>query len=41
MSVTLDRGDLGIFLVRGEGGREILIQTDWDFPGVAATFGWK
>lgn len=21
-------------------GRTILIQTDWDFPGVARTFGW-
>lgn len=23
-----------------EDGRSILIQTDWDFPGVARTFGW-
>ncbi|KKL91509.1 hypothetical protein LCGC14_1893990 [marine sediment metagenome] len=22
-------------------GRTILIQTDWDYPGVAGTFGWS
>ena len=22
-------------------GRTILIQTDWDYPGVARTFGWN
>ena len=23
-----------------EDGRTLLIQTDWDYPGVASTFGW-
>lgn len=23
-----------------ETGRDILVQTDWDFPGTASTFGW-
>ena len=22
-------------------GRDLLIQTDWDWPGIAATFGWR
>ena len=22
-------------------GRNLLVQTDWDFPGVASTFGWN
>lgn len=26
--------------ILGEGGRSILIQTDWDYPGTASTFGW-
>jgi len=40
MRITLLEGDFGTFLVRGRDGREILVQTDWDFPGVAGTFGW-
>jgi hypothetical protein len=24
-----------------EDGRTILVQTDWDYPGVASTFGWS
>lgn len=24
-----------------EDGRTILIQTDWDYPGVASSFGWS
>lgn len=24
-----------------EDGRTLLIQTDWDYPGTAATFGWS
>lgn len=26
--------------ILGEDGRSILIQTDWDYPGTARTFGW-
>ena len=40
MTITLDRGDLGIFLIRAEDGREVLVQTDWDLPAVASSFGW-
>ena len=24
-----------------DNGRDILIQTDWDWPGLASTFGWS
>jgi len=41
MNITLQEGDFGTFLLVAEDGRELLVQTDWDFPGVAQTFGWS
>lgn len=41
MKITLLEGDFGTFLLRSDDCRELLIQTDWDFPGVASTFGWS
>ena len=41
MSITLLEGDCGTFLLVAQSGREILVQTDWDFPGLASTFGWS
>jgi len=41
MRITLQRGDYGTYLIVAEDGRDILIQTDWDFPGTASTFGWQ
>jgi len=40
MRITLLEGDCGTFLLRADDGRDLLVQTDWDFPGVASTFGW-
>lgn len=40
MKITLDRGDCGTYAVLAEDGRDVLFQTDWDFPGLASTFGW-
>ena len=40
MTVTLEAGDFGTYLLLADDGRDILIQTDWDYPGVASTFGW-
>ena len=40
MRITLLEGDYATFLLRAEDGRDILVQTDWDFPGVASNFGW-
>ena len=32
----------GCFLIREvDTGKSILVQTDWDFPGTASTFGWS
>ena len=39
--ITLERGDFGTYLIGADDGRDTLIQTDWDFPGVANTFGWN
>jgi hypothetical protein len=41
MSITLQSGDYGTYLLVADDGEEILIQTDWDFPGVAIAFGWR
>lgn len=41
MFITLHSGDFGTYLLVAEDGQELLIQTDWDFPGVATTFGWQ
>lgn len=41
MKITFARGDFGFtYLVVAEDGRDILIQSDWDYPGLASTFGW-
>jgi hypothetical protein len=41
MKITLEQGDFGTYLVVAEDGRDILIQTDFDYPGIASTFGWS
>jgi hypothetical protein len=33
--------DSGTFVLCADDGRELVIQTDWDYPGVASTFGWS
>jgi hypothetical protein len=41
--ITLESGDFGWdYLIRDEDtGKDILIQTDYDYPGVASAFGWS
>jgi hypothetical protein len=41
MRIALHEGDCGTFLLVAQSGREILVQTDWDFPGLASIFGWS
>lgn len=41
MQIKLERNVAGTFLIVAEDGRDILIQSDWDFPGTASTFGWE
>ncbi|HOF89044.1 MAG TPA: hypothetical protein PLZ36_13220 [Armatimonadota bacterium] len=39
--ITLESGPFGWdYLIQHDDGRELLIQSDWDFPGLAMTFGW-
>lgn len=41
MKITLQKGAFGFtYLVVAEDGRDILIQSDWDYPSIASTFGW-
>jgi len=39
-TITLTAERFGCYLLTSEDGRDILIQTDWDHPSVATTFGW-
>jgi len=41
-TIRLESGDFGwdFLIVNEDTGEDILIQTDWDYPGVATTFGW-
>jgi hypothetical protein len=42
MSIRLASTDYGMYLlVNVETGQDILIQTDWDRPGIASSFGWE
>ena len=41
MKITLEDGPVSTFLLKAADGRSILIQTDYDFPGVASTYGWQ
>jgi len=41
MKITLQEEKFGCYLIMAEDGRDILIQTDFDFPGVARSFGWN
>jgi hypothetical protein len=41
MKVTLHEGHAGTFQLVAEDGRDLLVQSDWDFPGTASTFGWS
>jgi hypothetical protein len=42
MKVTLKTDPFGwAYLLVAEDGRNRLIQTDWDYPGVACNLGWS
>jgi hypothetical protein len=40
MKITLESGEFGTYLLKAEDGQDVLIQTDYDFPGIASSFGW-
>ncbi len=44
--ILLTAGDCGTYEVTqinpdDSEGKDILIQTDWDYPGIASSFGWE
>jgi len=40
--IRLEEGDFGTYLLVDEdSGKDLLVQTDWDYPGIASTFGWS
>jgi hypothetical protein len=42
MTLTLSRGPGGLYYeVTAEDGRSQTVQTDWDYPGLASSFGWS
>lgn len=44
MKITLDANPSdapGCLKIIADDGRDLLVQTDWDWPGVASTFGWS
>src|SRR5665213_656669 len=41
MKITLESTDLDCYLITAEDGRDKLIQSDYDYPGIASTFGWS
>jgi len=40
MKITLEGGPVDTYVVRAENGEEILVQRDWNYAGIASTFGW-
>ena len=40
MTITLTDGPYWTFLVVAASGRSLLVQSDWEFPGMAGAFGW-
>ena len=41
MNITLRKSYMGFEIEPEDGGETVLVQTDWDFPGTADTFGWQ
>lgn len=41
MRITLSRGRPLGYVLTAEDGRSVLVQTDWDYPGVASSFGFN
>jgi len=41
MKIRLTEPDgMGCVIVKAENSQELFIQSDWDFAGIASTFGW-
>lgn len=40
-TMSLEEGVCGTFVLVASSGKSLLVQSDWDFPGVAQAFGWS
>ena len=41
-AITLDEGQFGFdYLIVHDDGRDLYVQSDWEYPGAAMTFGWN
>ena len=40
-TITLEAGPHGTYLLRSSTGKSRLIQTDYDYPGIASNWGWS
>lgn len=38
--IALENGPHGTYIIRNDDGRDLLVQVDYDFCGIASTFGW-
>tara|TARA_R100000234_G_scaffold110704_1_gene83244 strand:- start:996 stop:1280 length:285 start_codon:yes stop_codon:yes gene_type:complete len=39
--IHLESGQFGWdYIIESDSGQTVLIQSDWDYPGVASSFGW-
>ena len=38
--ITLEAGQFGNYLIVNDDGADLLVQTDWDYPGLASSFGF-
>ena len=40
--ITLEEGGFGWdYVIQHDDGRDLLVQSDWEYPGIAMTFGWS
>ena len=39
--IRLDKANGGFLITSLDSSSDIFIQTDWDYPGIASTFGWQ
>lgn len=40
MTIRLEQGPAGCYVVRADSGASLLVQVDWDFARLASAFGW-
>jgi hypothetical protein len=41
MKISIEKYDIGYLIANDQDGRRVLVQLDYEFPGLARTFGWS